>query len=424
MTRTVKWLLSIVLFLLIAVGTAPFYLPAIVAFLWKAPDYLTSVAMLMPLKLEAGEMMPRGGSFEFMTVGQQTVLPLQVKLVGFQSPRGIEPKDVRFTVKQTNGAPAIRFDPATGTIESLRLGDAIIESQYKYTHQTTCVMVRETQGYEDGNCEELGPGGDGMLPKERGSDAPGALWDSVLPYRAADDLRMGRFVADNRVEIEAPANALTIAQENVIQMKVSRSTVVRVDCVAEDYSCVARYNYRDPIAPFTFEQQKDGDISVRVFPTKLYAVKFSFTVLFADGGVAHKSLTAKADFGKTKPRGINMPCGNDSYPNPNLPQRLYAPYPGEPPSPTTDLWINACFDGIPSFVVLPANLVTYRVIGGEGEPVIQVDTTTGQVTALRPGQALMEREFRGRKSETCFVVVLPGQPDKNLPNCEQLRKQL
>lgn len=419
-----KLLLSTLLFLLIAVGVAALNFPATVAFAWKVPDYLTSLAMLMPLKLEAGLMMSRGGSFEFMTVGQQTVLPLQVKLIGFHFPHDIEPKDVRFTVRQTNGAPAIRFDPATGTIESLRLGDALIESQYKYTHQTTCVMVRETEGYEDGNCEELGPGGDGMLPKERGSDAPGALWDSVLPYRSGDDLRMGRFVADDRVQIEAPANALTIGQENVIQMKVNGSTVVRVECDAEDNSCVARFNYRDPIAPFTFERQTDGNISVRVFPTRLDAVKFSFTVLFADGGVAHKSLTTKADFGNTKPRGINMPCGNDSYPNPNLPQRLYAPYPGEPPSSTTDLWINACFDGIPGFVVLPANLVTYRVIGGEGEPVIQVDTKTGQVTALRPGQALMEREFRGLKSETCFVVVSPGQPDKKLPNCEQLRKQL
>src|SRR5271165_402283 len=167
MTRKLKLLLSILLFLVVAVGTAALNLPAIVAFAWKVPDYLTSLAMLMPLRLEAGSMMPRGGSFEFMTVGQQEVLPLQVKLIGFHFPKGIEAKDVHFTVRQTNGAPAIRFDPATGTIESLRLGDALIESRYKYTHQTTCVMVREFEGYDDGNCEELRPGGDGVLPKER-----------------------------------------------------------------------------------------------------------------------------------------------------------------------------------------------------------------------------------------------------------------
>ena len=422
MPRKFKWLLSILLILVIAAVTAALNAPAILAFLWRAPDYLTSLAMLVPLDLEAGSMMPRGGSFEYLTVGQRTVLPLQAKLIGFQSPHDIEPKDVRFTVKQTNGAPAIRFDPATGTIETLRLGDALIESRYKYTNQTTCVMVRETEGYEDGNCEELRPGGDGVLRTAKGSDAPGALWNSVLPYRAADDLRRGRFVADDRVEIEAPASALTIAQDNVIQMKVNGSTVVRVECEAADQPCVARDDYNKPVPSFTFEQQKDGEIAVRVFPTRLDALEFSFTVLFADGGVAHKSVTAKADFGNTKPRGINMPCGNDSYQNPNLPQRLYAPYPGEAPTATTDLWINACLNGIPGFIVLPANRVTYRVIGGDGEPVIQVDDATGQVTALRPGMALLEREFRGLKSDTCFVVVSPGQPDKNLPNCEPLRE--
>ena len=423
MTRRRTWLLSMMIFLVVAAGAAAFNFPAIVALAWNMPDYVKSVAMLLPLRLEAGSTMPHGGSFEYMTVGEQKALPLQVKLIGYQFAQGIEVKDVHFTVRQMSGAPAIRFNPATGTIESLRLGDALIESQYKYLHQTTCVMVREFEGYDHGNCDELRPGGDGVLAKEKGSDAPGAGWNSVLPYHAADDLRMGRFVADDRVEIEAPAGPPTIAQDNAIRMKVSGSTVVRVECDAEGYPCVARDDYRKPVPPFTFEQQKDGEIGVRVFPTRLDAVKFSFTVLFADGGVAHRSLTTKADFGNTKPRGINMPCGNDSYPNPNLPHRLYAPYAGEAPTPTTDLWIDACFNGLAGFVVLPANLVTYRVVGGEGEPVIQVDATTGQVTALRTGQALLEREFRGLKSETCFVVVPPGQRDKALSNCEELRRQ-
>jgi hypothetical protein len=68
MIRKLKLLLWILLFLVAAVGIAVLNLPAIVAFAWKVPDYLTSLAMLMPLKLEAGSMMPRGGSFEFMTV--------------------------------------------------------------------------------------------------------------------------------------------------------------------------------------------------------------------------------------------------------------------------------------------------------------------------------------------------------------------
>jgi hypothetical protein len=119
-----------------------------------------------------------------------------------------------------------------------------------------------------------------------------------------------------------------------------------------------------------------------------------------------------------------MPCGNDSYENPNLPQHLVAPNAGKPGSTTTDLWINACYDGIPSFVMLSPGVLTYRVLGEDDKPVIRVDSTTGQVTALAPGQALLEREFRGLKTDTCFVVAPNADPDAgDLSNCRTLREK-
>lgn len=382
----------------------------------------TVVASHPPRRLEIEGTLLGNPSKEIMAVGQRQIVWIQADFEGLPHPLSIPAKDVQFKVRQTKGEPAIRFDPATGTIDSLRLGDTLIESLYAGAQQTTCVLVRESNGYDPENCEELLAGADGVLPTAQGADAPGAEQDSKLPYTSADG-RLGRFVADDRLEIVAPAHPLNIAEDNPIEMKVHGSTVARVECEAGSSACVPLDGYGKSPPPVTFEQQGDGKVVVQVFPSQLNlsGAQFSFAVYFADGGVARKTLTTNLGFGTKQPRGLNMPCGNDSYGNQNLPVRLFAPDPSEAGSPTTDLWINACYDGIPGFVVLPPKVLTYRVLSEDNQPAIQVDSVTGQVTPLRPGQALLEREFRGLKAETCFVVTPNAEPDADLSNCRALR---
>jgi hypothetical protein len=247
---------------------------------------------------------------------------------------------------------------------------------------------------------------------------------SELPYGLQDG-RKGRFVADDRIEIATPPHPLNIAEDNAIVMEVHGATVARVECDSWNTGCTRRDGYTKPPLPFTFQQQGDGEVLLQVFPGTLGPAEFSFSVFFADGGVAHKTLSANVGFGTKQPRGINMPCENDGYGNPNLPQHLVAPNAGKPASATMDLWVHACFDGIPGFVVLPPRELTYRVLGENVKPAIQVDSTTGQVTALGPGQALLEREFRGLKTDTCFVVAPSSEPDAgDLSNCRALRAKI
>jgi hypothetical protein len=299
----------------------------------------------------------------------------------------------------------------------------LIESTYAGVQQTTCVLVKESDFFDRGNCEELRANGDGVLPTVQGADAPGAQEGSTLPYTSVDR-RMGRFVADDRLEIVAPAHPLNVAEDNPIEMNVHGATVARVECEAGNSGCVPRDGYGKVPPPLGFEQSANGKVVVQIFPAQLNTgdSEFKFAVLFADGGVARRTLSASVGFGTKRPRGINMPGGNDSYGNPNAPLRLFAPDHGRPASPTTNLWIDACYDGIPGFVVLPPKVVTYRVLSDEDQLPIQVDSTTGQVTALRPGQALLERRFRGLKSETCFVVAPSAEQDAgDLSNCRVLR---
>jgi hypothetical protein len=369
------------------------------------------------------ELIKHEGEFDvFMAIGQQKKLWLQAGFDGVPQPLDVAAKDIQFKVHQTGGSnPSIRFDPATGAIDSLRLGDALIEGTYAGATVKICVIARERDNdFRRDDCAELQEGGNGILPTEKDADAPGASWGSKLPY-TADDSREGRFVANDRVEIVDPGHPLYVAEENPITMRVHGGTVVRVEC-GWSVSCVPRDGYNKPPPPFTFEAQPNGDVVVQVFPDHLESVPYEFTILFADGGVAHKTLKIAAGFGTKQPKSIDRSCGNDSYTDSNLPVRLVTEGPTEPITFSNDMWSSACYDGIPGFVVVPPQLMTFRVWGDNDDPPINVNAETGQVAPLHSGQALLEREFRGQKSETCFVVETNSEAAiPNLSNCRALR---
>lgn len=128
---------------------------------------VTVVPPRPPLRLDVGEMMPNGKSMVYLTVGESVRIGGQAEFAGLPNPVPIPEKDLKYRVIQTKGMPAIQVDLSTGTLEAERVGDALIESSYAGTRQTTCVMVREHQGYTPGNCEELREGGDRILPTAR-----------------------------------------------------------------------------------------------------------------------------------------------------------------------------------------------------------------------------------------------------------------
>lgn len=357
-----------------------------------------------------------------MTVGQQTGIFAEAEYDGLKQSILIPGTAVQFTVRQTPGLPAVRFDAATGMVDALRLGDAYIEAQFAGAAATVCVRVNESEWDQPGDCEELKSGGNGMLPTQEGADAPGASAGSRLPYTAVDDGRRGRFLVDERVEIVPPADELNVAEENLIRMRVHAGTVVRVECLDPMTGCAPRRSYREPGGKFHFDAQKNDEVGLRVFASNLGEQEFNFLVFFADGGVARTKVKATVGLGTKPPLKINESCGSDSYPSPFVPVHLVMPGNGERyVPPPTNLWINACYDGIPGFVVLPADAVTYRVWSDGTEPAIRVDGKTGQPTPLRPGQALLEREFRGVKSETCVVVDERLSLVGDLSNCRALR---
>jgi hypothetical protein len=339
---------------------------------------------------------------------------------GIKRPLAIPAKEAHFNVKTAKGETSIRFDPATGEIDALRLGPALIETTYRGLTVETCVLVTENSefGAYRSNCDALKQGG-----KSRDEIVGAALAEdkSELPYVPMDG-RRGRFVADERVDLKAPTQPLHLAQDNAIQITLRGPQVAWIECSPDgNFQCTA-WKGEWSREGMVWTPHPDGTATIKVFPMVLGHETFTFFVVFADGGVAFKKISADVDLGTVKPRAISRWCGNPS-PEAEMPVRLVAPKDGQEVFPGSETIVpTACYEGIRNLVALPANLVQYDVKTEGTEPVIQLDAATGKATALRPGQALVEQTFDGLTYSTCVVVEPPGNPyDRDVSNCRELR---
>jgi len=62
---------------------------------------------------------------------------------GLEHPIPLAQKDVTFEVTTPRGKSPIQFDPATGTVDALRIGRALITAKYQGLEQKLCVLVNE-----------------------------------------------------------------------------------------------------------------------------------------------------------------------------------------------------------------------------------------------------------------------------------------
>jgi len=84
------------------------------------------------------------------------------------------------------------------------------------------------------------------------------------------------------------------------------------------------------------------------------------------------------------------------------------------------LYPRAVFAKGESPIVLGPQDVTFAVKTAGAAPVIQLDESTGNLTALRAGHALIQTGFAGAKLDTC-VVVMANATEGATSNCEELR---
>jgi len=352
---------------------------------------------------------------------------LRARYAGLAQPVIYQMSAAQTDVRFDPGEHAIRFDAATGTIEALRVGHALLTARLDGVAGSVCVAVEETQFYQQADCSELEPGGSGVPAIARGADAPGVLLGSRLPY-TANDRRTGRFIADDRVTITPPAGGLELAKEAEFTLEVLGPAIARVECTQTGSGSCTRWMgerpgmHPEPDVPWNLAA--DGRGTVSVFPSSLVgpsykgSPEFSFLIYFVDGGVAAKTVTANVAIGSVPAR----PCpagGQDA----NEPIRLAAPengaktFPND--SPISDF---ACYDGIRGAVLVSPQFLKYAVESEGEQPVVQLDASTGKVTAVGPGEALVIEKAAGQQWAQC-VIVAPRHQSHDLSNCRNLRRK-
>ncbi|MBB5059737.1 hypothetical protein HDF16_004466 [Granulicella aggregans] len=385
----------------------------------QASAIVDVVATKPPTRLNAGFALGGIGRMrlDLSEYGRREFLRISATYVGIKNPLPIDIAQAQFKVTMPGGPPPIAFDPKTLEVKALRTGHALIEALYAGLSLKTCIQVRESrEGYDRSDCSELSADHDRPAPTAGGSPS---AYESRLPYEANDN-RIGRFLADDRVEVVPPSKPLHIAMDNPVTLRLNGPAAVRIDCHPSSNSnpCEA-WKGEWSRTGMPFKQNDDGTVALNLFPMNFGTNEFTFSVLFVDGGVALKKMTAEVDSGNVKPISIGQPCAAEST-DADLPLALVPPKDGHEVFPgKSTLSTYACYSGVRTSVSVPTTAVKYQIRSEGKEAPIEFDASTGTVKAIRSGQALVQRSFAGLTSTTCVVVAPMEDPEAS--NCRHLR---
>jgi hypothetical protein len=140
-----------------------------------------------------------------------------------------------------------------------------------------------------------------------------------------------------------------------------------------------------------------GEAHVRITPLRLGKVELELAGVFPDGGTMLKRTTLNVEPAARRPRSLTI--GDSTSPlhdNPRILMSLQRPL--------NSLNISVTYDNIPVRIQIDPSFAKFRMIpDGENAPV-QLDRKTGSLTALHPGEALIETSFAGRRTLTCVDV--------------------
>lgn len=203
-----------------------------------------------------------------------------------------------------------------------------------------------------------------------------------------------------RVQIPTVTEPMKLAEPNPISLQSNGEKVTSVVASWAYYNSsgfIERpFNENDDILPVS--DDSSGSASVSVTPRRLGKVQLMLFISFADGGVERKTIDLQVGRSSRQPEKIVItPRGGD--PTRDTPV-LYLDL--SETNRTERLFPAAIYKNVKNPVRLTASDVTFKVINGGAA---EIDPSTGIVTALNLGQALLETSFGGVSTLTCIDVM-------------------
>jgi hypothetical protein len=364
---------------------------------------------------------------------------------------------VSYTVRSEGPEPVVQVDPAKERVTGLRPGQALVQEKFQGLTTVRCVVVVPRERITDpdlSNCralrakygsplvpivarvnkphavEDAPPanqearagtfGGAGVLGMI-GRPSPIPTMDAIVAGTLSPDAR-DRFAADDRLEIPLAGLTAKLGETTKVPIRLHGPEPLAMRI----YQLQIRNVPGRPITQ-TFEEgsqlsmifrEPDGRLFINVRALEVGTAEFRVTVLFADGGVATKTIQIPVSVPTDRPAHLmNVLDASESGPSVTVLHLLTTP-----PSNTRTMFPVVSFHENRLPIRLQPRDVTFSLKTAGDGPVVQLDPSTGTLTAQRVGHALVTMRFAGAETTTCVVVMddaIQGDPS----NCDELREK-
>jgi hypothetical protein len=281
------------------------------------------------------------------------------------------------------------FVMSGGTSPCANSGDGTVapdfagESQSQFPHATRVALLGSSStGTNESGCFE---------GNESQSEVSGAAARQVGPRP---------FPADSRLDVIAPKAPLVLARKNRILLSFHEPGITALDSEQVQYANddVSRPDIAEGGRQTVQVESAGGNTEyVEIVPVRLGKVEISLYGKFADGGFVSRKVVVNVVPPQAPPTKLVVGASHNDIPRTLLSvtgaQRQF------------ELQVYAKYDELTTLVTIAPEFVKFKVRADDrASPVVQVDPQTGVVTAIEPGQAVVETSFTRKNYLTCVVV--------------------
>lgn len=394
----------------------------------------------LPLRL----VPPKNGTVDFR--GKAQLVP-DVCYDGVRTAVPVPAAAVKYQLRSDGNDLPIELEASTGKVKAVHPGQVLVQQSFAGLTGNTCVVVAPLDEPDASNCRQMRAKYGAPLPPlkvrvraptttdEPERPEPGRaglagkppevpVVDAIEGARLSPDVR-DRFNADQRLKIMTAGLVAELGQPTKLPVHLTGPEVLSLTIEQE----LLRYSptlgavaYSEPAYleernADRIGRNADGSSYLHVVPLSPETSEFRIAVLFADGGVATRT--------------VRLPVKLPSGPPPHLGNGLEDSGSASQFEVTTlhlamasamqsrRIFPFLSFAGTKHIALDPAD-VGYSVKNPSPDPVVRLDARTGTVTALRPGHALVRSRYAGAETETCVVVVNDLTED-DASSCQELR---
>jgi hypothetical protein len=243
--------------------------------------------------------------------------------------------------------------------------------------------------------------GSKALPKSFKLTLSHLLCSTSLVFTAWSQSPQEHHAVVGRVQVPPLTQALKLAEPNPVSIQPIGERVTSVFASWTYYVGNVPHpaDEEDSVLPVNYDS--NGGEFVSVTPLRLGTAQLSLFVSFADGGFERKTINVQVVQPQRPPEKLMITLGGDyRRDTPVIYLDLLEERRTRHPDPV------AIYKNVTSHIPLSTSDVTFKLINSTGtEAAVEIDPSTGFVTARHVGQALLETSFGGVSTLTCIDVM-------------------